>query len=42
MARRPERPEFALSEPGARPLVVAGEVDVLPAEWGEELNSSES
>jgi hypothetical protein len=32
-----ERPDFALFEPGAFPLVVAGEIDVLPAERGEIL-----
>jgi hypothetical protein len=32
-----EAPEFALSEPGVFPLVVACEVDVLPAERGEVL-----
>lgn len=29
-----EGPEFALFEPGAFPLVVAGEIDILPAERG--------
>ncbi len=37
MVRRSERPEFAPCEPGAGPLIVAGEVDVLPAERGEEF-----
>ncbi len=32
-----ERPESALCEPGALPLVVSGQVDVLPAERGEKF-----
>jgi hypothetical protein len=32
-----ERPEPTLCGPFAFPLVVAGEIDVLPAEWGEIL-----
>ena len=37
MVRGTERPKSALCKPGALPLVVAGEVDVLPAERGEVL-----
>ena len=37
MARAAQGPESALCEPGALPLVVAGQVDVLPAERGEVL-----
>ena len=37
MVRGAERPESALCEPVALPLVVSGEVDVLPAERGEVL-----
>jgi len=32
-----ERPELILRESVASPLVIAGEVDVLPAQWGEIL-----
>ena len=37
MVRRAKGPESALCEPDALPLVVSGEVDVLPAERGEVL-----
>jgi hypothetical protein len=30
-----ERPESPLGWPFTLPLVIAGEIDVLPAEWGE-------
>ena len=37
MVRGLEGPESALCEPGDLPLVVAGEIDVLPAERGKVL-----
>jgi len=44
--RRPiwaaESPEPALFGPLAIPVVVAGEIDVLPSEWREVLRSSGS